>query len=230
MGPLEQHQQGSRKGGVSNKVSSEFTEQHDANEAMSCLFSVQRGRFSESAFDEQDWLLKADVTALGRGPEADVCAEDGTESREWFLGKPLHDDESTIIHHYAFAENPSAFKYPDFSAGWALSVPLINRLANKVQQEPLKSDFTIDLKHEVALYIWDEGKGPRLTPVPELCTLPEKSPRAQNCATTISTHSPLCVGNHDTWQPQPVHPSINTFVFLSAGLLPKKDPSRRIRK
>lgn len=112
--------------------------------------------------------------------------------KDWFLGKSLHDDESTIIHHYAFAENPSAFKYPDFSAGWALSIPLVNRLANKVQDEPLKSDFTIDLKHEVALYIWDEGKGSRLTAVPELCTLPENSPRAKDCATTIRTHSPLC--------------------------------------
>ncbi|KAF4086404.1 hypothetical protein AMELA_G00106410 [Ameiurus melas] len=112
--------------------------------------------------------------------------------KEWFLGKPLHDEESTIIHHYAFAENPSAFKYPDFSAGWALSMPLVNRLSNKVQEQPLKSDFTIDLKHEVALYIWDEGKGPRLTAVPELCTLPERSPQAQGCATTVNTHSPLC--------------------------------------
>ncbi|KAJ3591329.1 hypothetical protein NHX12_009275 [Muraenolepis orangiensis] len=32
--------------------------------------------------------------------------------KEWFLGKPLHDEESTIIHHYAFAENPPVFKYP----------------------------------------------------------------------------------------------------------------------
>ncbi|XP_027013005.2 beta 3-glucosyltransferase a isoform X1 [Tachysurus fulvidraco] len=112
--------------------------------------------------------------------------------KEWFLGKSLHDDESTIIHHYAFAENPSAFKYPDFSAGWALSMPLVNRLSNKVQEQPLKSDFTIDLKHEVALYIWDEGKGPRLTAVPELCALPEHSPQAQRCATTVNTHSPLC--------------------------------------
>lgn len=112
--------------------------------------------------------------------------------KEWFLGKPLHDEESTIIHHYAFAENPSAFKYPDFSAGWALSMPLVNRLSNKVREQPLKSDFTIDLKHEVALYIWDEGKGPLLTAVPELCTLPERSPQAQGCATTVNTHSPLC--------------------------------------
>ncbi|KAK3531155.1 hypothetical protein QTP70_013252 [Hemibagrus guttatus] len=53
--------------------------------------------------------------------------------KEWFLGKPLHDDESTIIHHYAFAENPSAFKYPDFSAGWALSMPLINSQEPEIQ-------------------------------------------------------------------------------------------------
>ena len=47
--------------------------------------------------------------------------------QEWFLGKPLHDQESTIIHHYAFAENPSVFKYPDFAAAWALSIPLVVR-------------------------------------------------------------------------------------------------------
>ncbi|XP_057694466.1 beta-1,3-glucosyltransferase-like [Corythoichthys intestinalis] len=107
------------------------------------------------------------------------------EEKEWFLGKPLHDDESTIIHHYAFAENPSVFKYPDFSAGWALSIPLLVRLADKVRQQPPKSDFTIDLKHEVALYIWDKGKGPRLTAVPQLCTEPEGSPRARTCATAL---------------------------------------------
>uniref|UniRef100_A0A8C1VH10 Beta 3-glucosyltransferase a n=1 Tax=Cyprinus carpio TaxID=7962 RepID=A0A8C1VH10_CYPCA len=112
--------------------------------------------------------------------------------KEWFLGKPLHDEESTIIHHYAFSENPAAFEYPDFSAGWALSIPLVNRLTSKIEEEPLKSDFTIDLKHEVALYIWEDRKGPRLTGVPELCTIPEHNPRAQYCATTVSSQSPLC--------------------------------------
>uniref|UniRef100_A0A6Q2YSC9 Fringe-like glycosyltransferase domain-containing protein n=1 Tax=Esox lucius TaxID=8010 RepID=A0A6Q2YSC9_ESOLU len=112
--------------------------------------------------------------------------------KEWFLGKPLHDEESTIIHHYAFAENPSIFKYPDFSAAWALSFPLVDRLANKVKDDPLKSDFTIDLKHEVALYIWENGQGPRLTGVPELCTESEASQAAQHCATTLSNLSPLC--------------------------------------
>ncbi|KAM9801150.1 beta 3-glucosyltransferase a [Neosynchiropus ocellatus] len=114
------------------------------------------------------------------------------KSKDWFLGKPLHDEESTIIHHYAFAENPSVFKYPDFSAGWALSVPLTARLANKVKDEPLKSDFTIDLKHEVALYIWDNGHGPHLTAVPELCTGPEDSLPTRHCATSLSREPPLC--------------------------------------
>uniref|UniRef100_A0A3Q2E3A7 Beta 3-glucosyltransferase a n=1 Tax=Cyprinodon variegatus TaxID=28743 RepID=A0A3Q2E3A7_CYPVA len=114
------------------------------------------------------------------------------KSKEWFLGKPLHDEESTIIHHYAFAENPSVFKYPDFAAAWALSMPLVVRLANKVRNEPLKSDFTIDLKHEIALYIWDNGKGPHLTAVPEFCTELEGSPHAQQCATTLSKDLPLC--------------------------------------
>ncbi|XP_064158397.1 beta 3-glucosyltransferase a isoform X2 [Anguilla rostrata] len=68
--------------------------------------------------------------------------------KEWFLGKPLYDRESTIIHHYAFADNPSVFKYPDFAAAWALSIPLVRRLAKRVREEQLKSDFTIDLKHE----------------------------------------------------------------------------------
>ncbi|RMC07236.1 hypothetical protein DUI87_16693 [Hirundo rustica rustica] len=70
------------------------------------------------------------------------------KSKEWFLGKALYDEESTIIHHYAFAENPTVFKFPDFAAGWALSIPLVNKLAKKLKSEPLKSDFTIDLKHE----------------------------------------------------------------------------------
>ncbi|XP_037325427.2 beta 3-glucosyltransferase a [Pungitius pungitius] len=114
------------------------------------------------------------------------------KKNEWFLGKPLHDEESTIIHHYAFAENPSVFKYPDFAAAWAVSTPLVVRLANKVKNEPLKSDFTIDLKHEVALYIWDNGNGPPLTAVPELCTEPEDSQETRHCATTLRTEPAPC--------------------------------------
>ncbi|KAM7398152.1 hypothetical protein PAMA_006168 [Pampus argenteus] len=67
---------------------------------------------------------------------------------EWFLGKRLNDNEASIIHHYAFSEDPSSFGYPDPAAGWALSTPLLQRLAERIQHGHLKSDFTIDLKHE----------------------------------------------------------------------------------
>ncbi|XP_072231489.1 beta-1,3-glucosyltransferase isoform X2 [Leuresthes tenuis] len=102
---------------------------------------------------------------------------------EWFLGKRLHDNEASIIHHYAFSEDPSSFGYPDPAAGWALSAPLLHRLSERIQHESLKSDFTIDLKHEIALYIWEEGNGPELTAVPEFCT-----ELKDNCATTFTTY------------------------------------------
>ncbi|KAL9866457.1 beta-1,3-glucosyltransferase isoform 4-T4 [Geothlypis trichas] len=114
------------------------------------------------------------------------------KSKEWFLGKALYDEESTIIHHYAFAENPTVFKFPDFAAGWALSIPLVNKLAKKLKSEPLKSDFTIDLKHEIALYIWQKGEGPHLTPVPEFCTDDVNSYKVDHCATTFINFLPLC--------------------------------------
>ncbi|XP_053703754.1 beta-1,3-glucosyltransferase isoform X1 [Synchiropus splendidus] len=108
-------------------------------------------------------------------------------SEEWFLGKRLHDRDASIIHHYAFSEEPSGFGFPDPAAGWALSAPLLRRLASRIKHERLKSDFTIDLKHEIALYIWEEGKGPQLTAVPEFCVDPKA-----NCATTFTTYLPDC--------------------------------------
>uniref|UniRef100_A0A8C6FG04 Beta 3-glucosyltransferase n=1 Tax=Moschus moschiferus TaxID=68415 RepID=A0A8C6FG04_MOSMO len=109
-------------------------------------------------------------------------------SKEWFLGKALYDEESTIIHHYAFSENPTVFKYPDLAAGWALSIPLVNKLTKRLKSESLKSDFTIDLKHEIALYIWDGGDGLPLTPVPEFCT----DVVGSSCATSFQSSLPLC--------------------------------------
>ncbi|TNN54729.1 Beta-1,3-glucosyltransferase [Liparis tanakae] len=106
---------------------------------------------------------------------------------EWFLGKRLHDNEASIIHHYAFSEDPASFSYPDPAAGWALSTPLLQRLAEQIQHKHLKSDFTIDLKHELALYIWEEGYGPKLTAVPEFCT-----DTRDDCATTFTSYLPNC--------------------------------------
>ncbi|GAA6086086.1 beta-1,3-glucosyltransferase isoform X1, partial [Tachysurus ichikawai] len=77
----------------------------------------------------------------------------GNVVKEWFLGRALYDASATIIHHYAFSEEPNVFSYPDFAAGWALSCSLVKRLADYVKHDPPKSDFTIDLKHECQLTI-----------------------------------------------------------------------------
>ncbi|XP_076876302.1 beta-1,3-glucosyltransferase isoform X3 [Brachyhypopomus gauderio] len=112
--------------------------------------------------------------------------------REWFLGRALHDDDATIIHHYAFSEEPDTFAYPDFIAGWALSCVLVKRLASYMKYEPPKSDFTIDLKHEIALYIWEEAHGPALMPVHQFCSDLHGSPSTEHCASTVNTYLPSC--------------------------------------
>ncbi|KAM3934753.1 beta-1,3-glucosyltransferase [Leptodactylus fuscus] len=113
-------------------------------------------------------------------------------SKIYFLGKPLYDEESTIIHHYAFAEDPTFFKYPDFAAGWALSMPLVRRLTEILIKDPPSSDFTIDLKHEIALYIWQKVDALELTPVPEFCTEDPNSPKAAECVTAFTKTLPVC--------------------------------------
>eukprot|EP00064_Thunnus_orientalis_P009689 superscaffoldBa00001245_g9715 len=127
----------------------------------------------------------------GEQRKLEVLQQAAELGQEWFLGKRLNDNEASIIHHYAFSEDPGSFGYPDPAAGWALSTPLLQRcvqiLAERIQHEHLKSDFTIDLKHEIALYIWEEGNGPKLTAVPEFCTEPR-----DNCATTFTTYMPSC--------------------------------------
>lgn len=47
--------------------------------------------------------------------------------QEMFLGHAIQDKQPAIIHHFAFHQDPSQFSFPDFAAGWALSVQLLNR-------------------------------------------------------------------------------------------------------
>ncbi|XP_074243987.1 beta-1,3-glucosyltransferase isoform X3 [Saimiri boliviensis] len=144
--------------------------------------------FSVTYSRNASWIFFFEEETRIRVPKLLETLRRYDSSKEWFLGKALHDEESTIIHHYAFSENPTVFKYPDFAAGWALSIPLVNKLTKRLKSESLKSDFTIDLKHEIALYIWDKGGGPPLTPVPEFCTNGVDS----YCATTFHSFLPLC--------------------------------------
>lgn len=47
--------------------------------------------------------------------------------QELFLGYPLHDADATIVHHFAFFEDPTWFAYPLFRAGVAISIPLLRK-------------------------------------------------------------------------------------------------------
>ncbi|CAH3110993.1 unnamed protein product [Porites lobata] len=110
--------------------------------------------------------------------------------KELFIGHAIQDQQPVIIHHFAFHQDPSQFSFPDFAAGWALSVPLLNRLSKRLIAASPRSDFSIDVQHEVAMFIRDEGRGTLLTDVPELCT---SDPRDQpDCVTSVKRGGPEC--------------------------------------
>lgn len=51
--------------------------------------------------------------------------------QEAWLGYALIDDEPTIIHHFAFHEDPGHFKYPNVASGFAVSTPLLKRYTDR---------------------------------------------------------------------------------------------------
>ncbi|XP_073258461.1 beta-1,3-glucosyltransferase-like [Porites lutea] len=110
--------------------------------------------------------------------------------KELFIGHAIQDQQPVIIHHFAFHQDPSQFSFPDFAAGWALSVPLLNRLSKRLIAASPQSDFSIDVQHEVAMFIRDEGRGTLLTDVPELCTSDPKD--QQDCVTSVKSGGPEC--------------------------------------
>uniref|UniRef100_UPI00398E3DAE beta-1,3-glucosyltransferase-like isoform X3 n=1 Tax=Pristiophorus japonicus TaxID=55135 RepID=UPI00398E3DAE len=145
-----------------------------------------------TTYGKKSWIFFCEEQTRIQIPKLLEVLSRYDKTEEWFLGKALYDEQSTIIHHYAFAEDPVVFKYPDFAAGWAMSIPLVHRLAKQLKIEKPFADFTIDLKHEIALFISEKSNGPQLTPVKEFCTEDETSPEAANCATTFHTYLPFC--------------------------------------
>ncbi|XP_037042574.1 beta-1,3-glucosyltransferase [Bradysia coprophila] len=90
-------------------------------------------------------------------------------SAEAFMGYPLMDKEATIIHHFAFFENPSWFLYPLLKAGVAITIPLLNRLLERLNNEKFSTEFFIDASHEFSLFVWNNGNGHKLTSAPYFC-------------------------------------------------------------
>ncbi|KAK7088109.1 beta-1,3-glucosyltransferase-like [Littorina saxatilis] len=111
---------------------------------------------------------------------------------EPFLGRGLTDAQSTIIHHYA--SYPPHFAYPDFTAGMALSLPLIKRLAVYFTDgSGQKIQFSIDPKHELAKYLWD-NLDVRLEPVCEFCGTPTSKAKDCDCVAWQPTPFPTHCG------------------------------------
>ncbi|CAL1528770.1 unnamed protein product, partial [Lymnaea stagnalis] len=111
-------------------------------------------------------------------------------SQHYFLGRELRDKQTTIIHHFAFADDPSQFTYPDFRAGLVLSITLIKHLHKRLQSGSLKLDFSIDPKHEFALFVWEQGLGTSLLHVEQFCSA-DDSLRPQ-CITRQPQKFPEC--------------------------------------
>ncbi|XP_013114966.2 beta-1,3-glucosyltransferase [Stomoxys calcitrans] len=114
-----------------------------------------------------------------------------------FLGHPLYDREPTIIHHFAFFENPKWFPYPMLRAGVVFSMPLLKSIAdifsnrNKhLKQKPLlRSEFSIDAAHELARFIYDNVQIPVTTEA--TATVTETPATARLTKATTSTTSSL---------------------------------------
>uniref|UniRef100_A0A672NZS3 Beta 3-glucosyltransferase b n=1 Tax=Sinocyclocheilus grahami TaxID=75366 RepID=A0A672NZS3_SINGR len=132
-------------------------------------------------------------------------------------GQTLHDDEPTIIHDYAFSQDPYSFTYLDFMAGWALSCPLA-KTAEHVNYELPKLDFTMRhallllLMFQIVLYIWEEGRGPALTAVNEFCSELHSLSSTEDCAMTVNTLS--ACGN--LVQKEDVFVAVNTCQRFNA--------------
>ncbi|RXM95451.1 Beta-1,3-glucosyltransferase [Acipenser ruthenus] len=115
-------------------------------------------RFSATYGRNSSWIFFLEEETTLKIPKLLETLSRFDKEQEWFLGKPLHDDESTIIHHYAFADNPTVFKYPDFAAGWALSMPLINRLKKEYHLEILRNSRRL-LRYMFSCFAYIKGKG-----------------------------------------------------------------------
>ncbi|KAK3084676.1 hypothetical protein FSP39_017285, partial [Pinctada imbricata] len=140
-------------------------------------------------FINYKWLLICDEETRIDVQKLLMMLRKYDHTKEYFLGKALRDRSPTIIHHFAFIEDTSKFAYPDIGAGILLSHPLFTRVGEAWEKDTsTNSGFAIDPKHELAKFIYDDGKGVSLTEVQELCTYDI----SKDCATSYPIRFPDC--------------------------------------
>ncbi|CAD5116311.1 DgyrCDS5216 [Dimorphilus gyrociliatus] len=109
------------------------------------------------------------------------------EKKAIYFGLGLKDQEVTIIHHF---DTPGKLIYPLLSSGIIFSMSLVKTLGKDYSNWLKKvDDFTIDVQYELAKYIYNEGKGPKLKSVNWLCTK-----YVSACASYFSTIKADCGG------------------------------------
>lgn len=141
------------------------------------------GKFQKHHF----WLFICEDLTFIDLKKLIVLLERFNATEDHFLGHALKDREATIIHHFAFSEDPLSFSYPEFSAGTILSKSLIKKILERWKKQS-SHDFSIDAKHELAKFIWSDEIGISLLNVPELCL----SRLSEECVTWITESTPAC--------------------------------------
>lgn len=73
---------------------------------------------------EYDWILFAEPRTRVNITNLKEVMEDNNSTEKVWLGHALFDREPSIIHHFAFYENPEFFKYPNLATGFLVSQAL----------------------------------------------------------------------------------------------------------
>ncbi|XP_065356364.1 beta-1,3-glucosyltransferase [Calliphora vicina] len=128
-----------------------------------------------------------------------------------YLGKPLYDREPTIIHHFAFFENPKWFPYPMLSAGVVFSMRLFKSIAdiyanhnNKKSTILHRSEFSIDAAHELARFIYDNVQLPTVTKT-TIFLKNNKNTNIKNTKTFVGHQEKTATTNKPTHTTTPTH-------------------------
>ena len=142
----------------------------------------------QDKFGKKKWYYFCeDTTEIDLAKLLSVLSSYKSEEKK-FLGHALRDSEPAIIHHFAFFSDPSQFAFPDFDAGWALSASLMVDLARRLKTG-VDMNFSIDVKHEIAMFIYNDNKGINMTDVAEFCI---NKKLKENCASTVNFAEPEC--------------------------------------
>ncbi|KAI4462234.1 ionotropic receptor 20a-related [Holotrichia oblita] len=125
------------------------------------------------------------------------------EEKIW-LGHALHDEECTIIHHFAFYPDPKWFKYPNIASGVAFSKAMLSWCSDRLILDPSKIDFSIDRSHEMAKYIWNDGEGFALIHDDSFCV-----EDGEDCSTISQNFNHYC--DETRIDPESIYFAVKTY-------------------